>query len=48
MAKLCGLTIITTYNNKTYRIDDLDFKSNPTLTFNQGGREVSFFLQKNK
>jgi len=43
MAKLCGSIIITRYNNKTYRIDDLDFKSNPSLTFNQDGREVSFF-----
>lgn len=43
MALLCNATVITRYNNKTYRIDDIDFESNPTSTFDQCGNKVSFF-----
>lgn len=41
MTTLCGSTVITHYNQKTYRIDHIDFKMNPLSTFNQGGIEVS-------
>jgi len=41
MAALCGSTVITHYNRKTYRIDDIDFTMNPLSTFEQNGVEVS-------
>lgn len=41
MASLCGSTVITHYNRKTYRIDDIDFTMNPLSTFDQGGIKVS-------
>jgi len=33
---------MTTYNRKTYRIDDIDWTSNPRKTFEMGGKETSF------
>lgn len=41
MAALCGSTVITHYNRKTYRADDVDFTMNPLSTFEQNGNEVS-------
>jgi len=41
MAALCGSTVITHYNRKTYRVDDVDFTMNPLSTFEQNGVEVS-------
>jgi len=41
MAALCGSTVITNYNRKTYRVDDVDFTMNPLSTFKQNGVEVS-------
>lgn len=37
-----GLTVLTDYNNKTYRINDVDFSKNPTKTFKCKENEVSF------
>ncbi|XP_018800241.1 PREDICTED: protein piwi [Bactrocera latifrons] len=37
-----GLTVLTDYNNKTYRINDVDFSKNPTKTFKCKEKEVSF------
>ena len=31
---LLGNIVITRYNNKTYKIDDIDFTDNPSRTFN--------------
>jgi len=42
MAALCGSTIITHYNRKTYRIDDVDFTMTPLSTFEKNGTQVSF------
>jgi len=39
---LVGQSIITRYNNKNYRIDDIDFETNPASTFNRNGKEISF------
>lgn len=39
--KALGLTVLTAYNNKTYRIDDIDFEKNPLSTFDQRGTAVS-------
>lgn len=42
MASLCGSTVITHYNRKTYRVDDIDFSMNPLSTFDQNGVQVSY------
>ena len=40
---LLGTSILTRYNNKTYKIDELDFESSPKSTFtNEKGEQVSF------
>ena len=39
-----GTSVLTRYNNKTYKIDDLDFDSSPSSTFkNSDGKDVSYF-----
>ncbi|XP_010132094.1 PREDICTED: piwi-like protein 1 [Buceros rhinoceros silvestris] len=41
--ELIGLTVLTKYNNKTYRIDDIDWDGNPQCTFIRAdGSEISF------
>ncbi|XP_050528911.1 piwi-like protein Ago3 [Daktulosphaira vitifoliae] len=42
MAALCGSTVITHYNRKTYRIDDIDFSMTPLSTFEQNGVQTSY------
>ncbi|XP_037810785.1 protein piwi [Lucilia sericata] len=37
-----GLTVLTDYNNKTYRINDIDFQKTPKETFSMKGESVSF------
>eukprot|EP00095_Tigriopus_kingsejongensis_P011291 maker-scaffold14_size734282-snap-gene-2.24 protein:Tk11291 transcript:maker-scaffold14_size734282-snap-gene-2.24-mRNA-1 annotation:"piwi-like protein 1" len=40
---LLGATILTRYNNKTYRIDDIDWVANPLSTFTDSkGGEISY------
>lgn len=39
---LPGSIVMTKYNNKTYKIDDLDFSKKPRTTFTKGDREVSY------
>jgi len=41
LAVLCGSTVITLYNRKTYRVDDVDFTINPLSTFERDGVEVN-------
>lgn len=41
-ASLLGLIVLTRYNNCTYRIDDIDFNTNPTGTFMHRDKETSF------
>lgn len=36
---LLGAVILTRYNNKTYRIDDIMFDQNPTMTFMSSNRQ---------
>jgi len=38
---LLGNIVITRYNNKTYKVDDIDFNDNPGRTFNWKGTETS-------
>ncbi|XP_047447719.1 piwi-like protein 1 [Mugil cephalus] len=40
--ELIGLVVLTKYNNKTYRIDDIAWDHNPNNTFNRGDTEISF------
>lgn len=39
---LLGSVVLTRYNNKTYRIDDIDFEANPTKTFKTTTGEISY------
>lgn len=42
-SKIIGNIVLTSYNNKTYRIDDVDFKSTPSSTFSRrDGSEISY------
>lgn len=40
--KVLGITVLTDYNNETYRIDDVDFEKTPLSTFKKGEEDVSF------
>ena len=41
--RLIGLVVLTRYNNKTYRIDDISFDRTPQSTFQMAdGTAVSF------
>ncbi|XP_044296633.1 piwi-like protein 1 [Varanus komodoensis] len=41
--ELIGLIVLTRYNNKTYRVDDIDWDSNPQDFFKKAdGSEISF------
>lgn len=39
--KVLGMTVLTGYNNKTYRIDDVDFSITPSSTFTRNNAEIS-------
>lgn len=39
---LIGSVVLTRYNNKTYRIDDILFDNNPLTTFKRGDLDVSY------
>ncbi|XP_055388316.1 protein aubergine-like [Condylostylus longicornis] len=40
---LLGSVVLTHYNNKTYRIDDIDFESNPRALFPTTQGNISYF-----
>lgn len=44
MRALVGTVVLTRYNNKTYRIDDILFEKHPTDKFSYGrsGTEISY------
>lgn len=42
VAQVCGLTIITDYNNTTYKIDRIDFDLSPMSTFMKNGQPISY------
>ncbi|XP_069748587.1 piwi-like protein 4 [Narcine bancroftii] len=43
MKELVGLVVLTRYNNKTYRIDDINWSVKPTHTFKKAdGTEISY------
>ena len=37
-----GTIALTTYNNRTYRIDDIDWEANLNTTFEKNGEKVRF------
>jgi aubergine-like protein len=37
-----GAVVVTGYNNRTYRVDHVDFASNPSSTFDKNGTVTSF------
>ncbi|XP_014222980.1 piwi-like protein Ago3 isoform X2 [Trichogramma pretiosum] len=39
--EMIGASVLTRYNNRTYKIDDIDWSSNPTLKFQKGEQEMS-------
>lgn len=39
--KVLGMTVLTGYNNSTYRIDDVDFSLSPMSTFKRRDQEVT-------
>lgn len=42
-SKIIGSIVLTNYNNKTYRVDDVDFNSSPLSTFNKkDGTKISY------
>lgn len=40
--EVIGSVVLTDYNNRTYRVDDVDFNSSPSSTFDQKGQQVSY------
>ncbi|KAI1284926.1 Piwi-like protein 1 [Halotydeus destructor] len=40
--ELAGSIVMTKYNNKTYKIDDIDFKQNPSCEFERKGQNTTF------
>lgn len=41
-ATLLGMTVLTRYNNKTYRIDEITYDTKPSDTFKTKDQEISF------
>lgn len=39
---LLGAVVLTRYNNKTYRVDDILWDENPQSTFQMGGKDISY------
>lgn len=39
---ILGQTVLTKYNNNTYKIDDVAFNSSPMETFKQKDKEITF------
>lgn len=39
---LLGAVVLTRYNNRTYRIDDIDFTQSPMSTFTMNDKEVTY------
>lgn len=40
--EIIGSIVLTAYNNKTYRIDDVDFTSSPSSTFKRKDVDVTY------
>lgn len=40
--EVCGSIVITKYNNRTYRLDDIDWTKSPLTTFKFKERDITF------
>ncbi|XP_018355281.1 PREDICTED: protein argonaute-3 [Trachymyrmex septentrionalis] len=40
--EIVGTSVLTRYNNKTYRVDDVAFNKRPTDTFSKNGEQISY------
>lgn len=40
--RIVGAIVMTPYNNRTYRVDDIDWDRTPRSTFKQDGQDKSF------
>jgi aubergine len=40
--QMIGQVVLTDYNNKTYRVDDVDFESSPSSTFSTKDGDISY------
>jgi aubergine-like protein len=40
--KIVGSIVLTDYNKKTYRVDDVDFSASPESEFYWNGKAVTF------
>jgi len=40
--KVLGMVVLTDYNNRTYRISEVNFDARPTDTFDMKGKETSY------
>lgn len=39
--EIVGLSVLTRYNNKTYRIDDIAWNESPKYVFSKNGEDMS-------
>lgn len=39
--EVIGTSVLTCYNNRTYKVDDIDWDSNPQVTFDRKGEDIS-------
>lgn len=39
---MTGATVVTRYNQKTYKVDRVDFAQSPASTFDKGGTQTSY------
>ncbi|XP_055386679.1 protein aubergine-like [Condylostylus longicornis] len=40
--EVIGMVVLTDYNNKTYRVDDVDFKASPNSTFETKNGQITY------
>lgn len=39
---MTNATVLTQYNNRTFKVDDIDFTTNPTMTFSMKGENITY------
>lgn len=42
LSQIIGQTVLTAYNNKTYRIDDVDFATTCDSTFKRNDKDITY------
>lgn len=41
MNEIIGTSVLTRYNNRTYKVDDVDWENTPKFSFKKGDREMT-------